>query len=118
MLGEGDLDGDGVLVSQMGPTCPSPSHFPWQQPGSWSGILTPATLWLLVPSPPLAPALMWAAFGAEGKTLVQKWLCMWDEGRSDAGLCFYFKSWDHSRFPGLWPEFFSNTLELVLLFCV
>ena len=85
---------------------------------SWLRILLPTTLCLHVPSPLLAPALTWAVAGAEGKTLGQSWVCLWDEGGSEAGLCMFSKSLGHSRFPGLWPEFSPNALELVLLACI
>ena len=95
-----------------------PIKFSMAQAGSWPRIFSPTTLPLLVPSPLWVPALMWAALGAEGKTLGQRCVCLWAEGRSDAGLCFFSKSLGHSRFLGPWPEFSPNTLELVLFSCV
>lgn len=78
---------------------------------SWPRILPPTTLCLHVPFPPLAPALTWAAAGAEGKILGQRWAYPWNEGGSKAGLCFFSKSLGHSRSLGLWPEFSPNTLS-------
>lgn len=113
------MDGDGGLVSEMGPACPSPLVISHQifhgsrlGPGPGFSLQPPCRFW----SP--LPALIWAALGTEVKTLGQRWVCLWAEGRSDAGLCFFSKSLGHSRFLGSWSEFSPNTLELVLFSCV